>query len=463
MSQANAGGQAEVEVIETRRLDDKAAERARQLLAPQGSARAVRVRETGSPPHSHSFLYLSRASDVCSVLRDPETFALSPYDDALGEITNGVSFFLSAKTETIERRRALRSEIMGHGERRARPSDFHLDRFADETARAVIDSLLPRRGPRARFDLVRDYATFVPYLTAVRAFGVAGDASPGWLVHAIQLLRVLASRRWFGLTPESQAMQSVLAWTLLPTGHIFSNVRGRDGRVKWLATAMSRQLEKQIDAALAAPEQAGPDTLIGQLEAARKALDLDPEVYRSDARAMIYEFVGSVTILVSQGFCRLMQSIQSHGNALDDVMVHMRDPETAEAYIDEAMRLHSPTGQLQRIAETDAEIDGLRIEAGDHLFLLIDQASRDPVRFAAPDSFRPGRAANAYVHFGCHDSPHSCFGQNWARAIMRKMLVQLARLPDLRFLPSSNGELREFNGFPESLVMEFRSAHGGDG
>ena len=449
-------------MIETRRLDGKATERARQRLAPHGSARAVRVRETGSPPHDQSFLFLSRASDVCSVLRDPGTFALSPYDNALGEITNGVSFFLSAKTDTIERRRALRAEIMGHGERRARPSDFHLDRYANETARAVIDSLLARRGPRARFDLVRDYATFVPYLTAVRAFGVAGDPSPGWLIHLVQLLRVGASRRWFGLTPESQAMQSMLAWTLLPTGHIFSNVRGRNGQLKWLAKAMSRQLERQIDAAFAAPERAGPDTLIGRLDAARETLDLDPDLYRDDARAMIYEFVGSVTILVSQGFCRLIQSIQSEGHTLDDVMVQMKDAQTAEAYIDEAMRLQSPTGQLQRIAETDAEIDGLQIEAGDHLFLLIDQASRDSARFAGPDSFRRGRAAHDYVHFGCHDSPHACFGQNWARAIMRQMLVQLARLPELRFLKSSDGKLREFAGFPESLRMEFRPHHGGE-
>lgn len=447
-----------IEEVDIGRLDAAQMEKARRRLHPLGPARAVRLRETGRAPYDQDFVFLSRAADVCHVLRDPATFALTPYDCALGEITNGVSFFLSADAETIERRRALRAEVMGHDQRRAESDDLHLEHFSGETARAVTDSLLLRSGPRARFDAVREYATFVPYLTAVRAFGIAGTDSPGWLVHVLQLLRAASSRRLLHLTPETQAMQSLLAWTLLPTGHIFSNVRGRDGRVRWLASAMSKRLEARIDAALEAPELAGPDTLIGRLEAARRRRDRDPQTWRDDARSMVYEFVGSVTVLVSQGFCRVLEMLQARGLDPAATMDQMRDPDTAHAYIDEALRLHSPTGQLQRVAQADAELDGLAIRTGDHLFLLIDQASCDAARFDNPELFDAARPAGDYVHFGCRESPHACFGQNWARAIIRQMLLQMARLPELEFLPPPRGRLKTFNGFPESLLMVFRPA-----
>ena len=111
-----------------------------------------------------------------------------------------------------------------------------------------------------------------------------------------------------------------------------------------------------------------------------------------------------------------------------------RHPDRAGQVIDEILRyalaltgLGGPTRQ----ALTDAEIDGQSIRAGEWVMAATAAANFDPT--LCPHAERldldRGRVPHAVFGFG----PHSCIGQNLARAKLEIMLVSLfTRFPGLR-------------------------------
>jgi cytochrome P450 len=83
-----------------------------------------------------------------------------------------------------------------------------------------------------------------------------------------------------------------------------------------------------------------------------------------------------------------------------------------------------------RFAESDAEIAGVPIRAGQLVVVLTGAANRDPRRFAEPDRFDPGRPDNQHLAFSA--GPHYCLGAALGRVEGRIALPRLlTRFPDL--------------------------------
>jgi cytochrome P450 len=61
----------------------------------------------------------------------------------------------------------------------------------------------------------------------------------------------------------------------------------------------------------------------------------------------------------------------------------------------------------------DADVAGVRVAEGDVVTCLLGAADRDPSRWAAPNTFDPGRAAK--THFGFGFGLHHCIGIHLAR------------------------------------------------
>ncbi|WP_240771826.1 cytochrome P450 [Nocardia sp. CS682] len=86
---------------------------------------------------------------------------------------------------------------------------------------------------------------------------------------------------------------------------------------------------------------------------------------------------------------------------------------------------------LLRIAETDTEIAGTPIAAGDYIVVSVQGANHDPAQFPDPDRFDLRRDTREHLGFGF--GPHRCVGQQLARLELTVVFNTLARrIPSLR-------------------------------
>ncbi|MFJ4836102.1 cytochrome P450 [Streptomyces sp. NPDC088747] len=115
---------------------------------------------------------------------------------------------------------------------------------------------------------------------------------------------------------------------------------------------------------------------------------------------------------------------------LDRVRSH---PESRPAAIDELLRYipHRTSVGLARIALEDIDIQGVRITAGDPVYVSYLAANRDPDVFPDPDRIDIDRDTSAHLAYG--HGPHYCTGAVLAR-MQTELLIDalLDRLPGLR-------------------------------
>ncbi|WAZ20038.1 cytochrome P450 [Streptomyces cinnabarinus] len=109
------------------------------------------------------------------------------------------------------------------------------------------------------------------------------------------------------------------------------------------------------------------------------------------------------------------------------------EPEIRPQAIDELLRYipHRNAVGLSRIATEDVGIRGVRIRAGDAIYVSYLAANRDPDVFPFPETIDFARSPNPHVSFGF--GPHYCPGGMLAR-MESQLLVDalLDRLPGLR-------------------------------
>ncbi|MGW2567884.1 cytochrome P450 [Streptomyces sp. NPDC001537] len=117
-----------------------------------------------------------------------------------------------------------------------------------------------------------------------------------------------------------------------------------------------------------------------------------------------------------------------------DLAARLRaEPEIRPQAIDELLRYipHRNAVGLSRIAMQDVEIRGVRIRAGDPIYVSYLAANRDPDVFPDPETIDFTRTPNPHVSFGF--GPHYCPGGMLAR-LESQLLVDalLDRVPGLR-------------------------------
>ncbi|MFD7714170.1 cytochrome P450 [Streptomyces sp. NPDC059785] len=116
-----------------------------------------------------------------------------------------------------------------------------------------------------------------------------------------------------------------------------------------------------------------------------------------------------------------------------DLLQRLRDrPELRPAAIEELLRWlpHRTAVGLARIALEDVGIRGVRISAGDPVYVSYLAANRDPEVFAHPDRIDIDRDPGGHLAFG--NGPHHCTGVTLAR-MQTELLIDtlLDRMPGL--------------------------------
>jgi cytochrome P450 len=125
------------------------------------------------------------------------------------------------------------------------------------------------------------------------------------------------------------------------------------------------------------------------------------------------------------------------------------EPERTEDFIEEHLRLYSPTQFVLRRVKEDIELHGVVMPAGSIVHILVGSANRDPQKFSDPDVFDLDRP-NAAEHLAFGGGSHYCPGASLARMVVglafRALYPHLNRLsldperpPQMRLKPGAFG------------------------
>ncbi|MGH3848319.1 MAG: cytochrome P450, partial [Pseudonocardiaceae bacterium] len=129
------------------------------------------------------------------------------------------------------------------------------------------------------------------------------------------------------------------------------------------------------------------------------------------------ELLTTVTLLFVAGFETTMNLVGNGMLALlrnPDQLARLRqDPTLLRTGVEEFLRYDSPVHVTARIATVDVEVNGLTIDAGHQVAVVIGAANRDPHAFEEPDRLDVGRSPNRHLSFG--GGPHFCLGAALAR------------------------------------------------
>jgi cytochrome P450 len=114
------------------------------------------------------------------------------------------------------------------------------------------------------------------------------------------------------------------------------------------------------------------------------------------------------------------------------------DPSRIKGFVEEVLRLESPTQGLYRTATCDTEIRGVAIPKGATIHMRFAAANRDPEVFAEPDCIRFDRP-NAMRHMAFSQAEHHCPGSGLSRLEMQIAIdAIITRLPKLRLAEGRN-------------------------
>jgi cytochrome P450 len=150
------------------------------------------------------------------------------------------------------------------------------------------------------------------------------------------------------------------------------------------------------------------------------------------------ELVASAILLLNAGH---EATVHQAGNAIRAILMQGGDasrffatPQACEATVEECLRFDAPLHMFTRWAKEPAEIaEGVSIEPGEQIALLLSAANRDPASFVEPHNFTPSRADQKHVSFGA--GIHFCIGAPLARLELQVALrVLFERLPKLRLV-----------------------------
>jgi cytochrome P450 len=116
----------------------------------------------------------------------------------------------------------------------------------------------------------------------------------------------------------------------------------------------------------------------------------------------------------------------------------LADRDLIPSFVEETLRLLTPTNNMWRVATRDAEIGGFPVRQGEMILVRYGSGNRDAHQFPNPDMFDPDRPdARDHLAFGA--GIHTCIGAQLARKEMVTAFgIILDRLKSPRFQPGRN-------------------------
>ena len=434
--------------------------------------------------------FIARHKHVVSILRDhEECLSNEHYDDNLEQLPGGVALLLGERSKQPLCWQLL-ARVLQIKPERSRCSTDVIGDIASQVSAGVLRAL--RANGRLEFNLIREYGFYIPYLCAERFIGLRSVTTiPSsvrlftWGRNLNSLMRLRdQGADLMRLTPEMRSSHIYLIWAKLMFSQIFKNYGSRSSAIQRMAGIGAKAYAKQVALLFETTPFATEDTLYARLRRVEAAFSKEHSLSREDyeelARNLILEFVSSFHILIGIAFAKVIDTLNREKIDLVSFSKALEQPEGVYL-LDKVLAEDPATTMLFRTAKDDLTKYG--IKRGEAVCFLIDAASLEYaegrpdrnvsdyfLRVPAPEE-RLG-----YLNFGPHeacpysfikadeaepeavDEPaHPCFGQFWARAVLKEMIQALAGPAErrLNLRPTERGAAVEYLlGVPDCFLVE---------
>jgi len=150
----------------------------------------------------------------------------------------------------------------------------------------------------------------------------------------------------------------------------------------------------------------GPDLISALTQAEEEGGKLSEDELYSTVVLLLIAGNETTTNLIGNGMLALLRHP-------DEMRIVWDSPSRVPTAVEEMLRFDSPVQLTTRMAKTDLEIQGTKIQKGDWLYLVVGAANRDPAQFPEPDRFDVTRIENKHIAFGA--GAHFCLGAPLAR------------------------------------------------
>lgn len=147
--------------------------------------------------------------------------------------------------------------------------------------------------------------------------------------------------------------------------------------------------------------------------------------------SMLFLFGGheTTTNLIGNGVRALLRHPEQRQRIIDN-------PGLIDSAIEEILRYDGPTGASVRIVKHSHSLHGVKLTAGERVFVMINAANHDPRAFDNPEVFDVTRSPNLHLTFNF--GPHFCMGAPLARLEGQVAIGEvLRRLPGLALAEKS--------------------------
>lgn len=276
----------------------------------------------------------------------------------------------------------------------------HVRHYIEETVHDLLDQSVQKN----KMDVVSDYAFPLASLVIAKLIGVPVEERPLFRDWSASLIRTIDFTR---------------------TRHILAN---GDETIGVLLDYFQRLINKKKSA----PKE-----------------DLISMLVMQDNQLSEKELLATCILLVIAGHETTVNLISNTVLVLLNHPVQYKalqeNPALIETAIEEVLRYESPTQMTARVASEDIEMGESIVQKGEHVYVLLGAANRDPEKFAKADVFDMTRKSNPHLAFG--HGVHFCIGASLAR-MEAQIAIQtlLQRMPDLQ-LADSHPRWRRLIGF----------------
>jgi pimeloyl-[acyl-carrier protein] synthase len=168
----------------------------------------------------------------------------------------------------------------------------------------------------------------------------------------------------------------------------------------------------------------GPDLLSAMIAASDDGEELGAEELFANSLFLMTAGHETATNLLSNAILTLLRHP-------DQLALLRADQSLLDGTVEEVLRFEGPVQIAARIADRDRTVQGVALEQGQPLIVMLGAANRDPEVFSDPDRFDITRRDGPHLAFA--HGAHFCLGAALARAEMRVVLPRVfERFPKLR-------------------------------
>ena len=356
------------------------------------------------------------------------------------------------------------------------------------------------------FNAVRDYGLVVPHIFVRDFLGIRMPKKRSRLFWGLKLASLLIRRKSLRSRGLFGAANEFFFWTGAMFGNMVVNPGGRNKGFIWLSKYIANIYREVVRKSYKSPSKSSLldrlKTVEGQARNWPDYKDLSDEEFkkRYEARVLdiVMEIAGSFQFLTGSAFSDILpvmekwqadqsaspiqnSSVEDCRPVVEDGMIDQfvsalnKDFEDlsndAPTFIDEALRHVGQSKFLFRKATRDFTYKDAVISEGDLICLLTGKTMKDPNLFEGrQDEFLSPKEIKDhdrhYLTFGSPDiltqavtkqrpvsGHHPCFGQHWARTILRTMFNGLTQFKNVRI--NEAGQYTLFLGMPDGYEMAY--------